>query len=245
MPVVRRNLSSRPCERPNHAGPITVRRGGGHSITTAPEFYYQSELRILAAQYKDRHPELKPTTRDGNAESAQADDSDFAAALRAKGINPPDPDLAARQNTAVRAFLNSAPDKAAPMPAEFDSEFHDYHVGALAYRRGDANGATSQLEKLLARPAAERHCRTIWALYMLARIAEDAGENDKAIARCQELRRVAAAGFADSTNCVSASLHLEAKHNDELATEIHLQEIARGHAEPWAFRAVGSLLNDS
>ena len=217
---------------------------GGHSITTAPEFYYVNELHLLAAHYKDKFPGLRPTTRDGNAESALADDSDFAAALRAKRINPPDPDLAARQNTAVRTFLNTAPDKAAPMPEEFDSEFHDYHSGALAYRRGDANGAQQQFEKLLARPAAERHYRTIWALYMLARIAEDAGENAKAVARCQQLRSTAAAGFADTTHCVSASLHLEARHSDELATEIHLQELARGSAKSGDFHAVGSLLND-
>ena len=217
---------------------------GGHSVTGVPEFYYETELRILATRYRDKYPELLKSVRDGNAETALADDRDFAAALQEQRLKPPDPALATRQHAAARAFINATPEPAAPLPPEFDSEFSDYHRGALAYRRDDMKAARAAFDELLARPAAARHYRTTWALYMLARVAAKEKATDQVIACCQQVRQAVAAGFVDSTHCASASLRLEATYNEELAMELKLQDLARSERLEVALPLVGSLLSD-
>lgn len=233
---------------PGHAsGPImpdALLVSGGDSITGVPGFFFETELRIVARRYQDKHPELRTTVRDGNAETALAEDADFAAALAEQRLQPPDPTLARQQQTAARAFINATPEPAAPLPPEFESEFSDYHRGALAFRRGDLPAARGAFEQLLARPAAERHYRTTWALYMLARIASGTKEGKQAVERCQQVRRAVAEGFADATGCASASLRLEALHNEELAAEIMLQDLARRESAGDTFHDVRSLRSD-
>lgn len=209
--------------------PEPLLAAGGESVSRAPEFYYASELRILAEKYRAKFPQIKPTSANGSKATALADETDYDAAIREKVLNPPDVELARKQNKEARAFLASSPDKEARMPDEYPSEFRDYHVGALAYCRQDMDAARKAFDALLARPPAERHYRTIWALYMLARMEGDAEKTDadKVIARCREIRQVAATGFADSTDCYSASFRLEADYNDELAGELMLWKIAQ------------------
>ena len=96
----------------------------------------------------------------------------FAAALREGRLKPADPARATAQNEAARKVIAADNDKATdPLPDEFPSEFADYHKGALAYKLGESDEAIDAWNALLNRPADERHYRSVWAAFMLGKVA--------------------------------------------------------------------------
>ena len=199
---------------------------------------------------------IKTERGDGDKITSDADTADFAAALKEGKIKPPDPATAAAQHEAARVAIaavapavppapsDEKPDVVAaaavlaapgPLPGEFDSEFADYHRGAYAYRLGKDHWdeACKAWEKLLARPEAERHYRTVWATFMLGKIAMKSGVFPAAVKYFQQVRTLAKAGFADSLGMAADSYGWEGRcewkqgHPDK-AAPLFLTQLALG-----------------
>jgi hypothetical protein len=114
-------------------------------------------------------------------------------------------------------------------------EFADYFEGARDWHNPaivDKAVARASWERLLARPAKERHYKSTWAAYMLAKSWEK-DETAKAIDLYKDVRRLARRGFADSIGLAAASLgqearlHLKAGKFHE-AIDLYLEQLATG-----------------
>jgi len=197
---------------------------GGKNLAETPEFYWEMEVKRLA---KDFHPPEKAalaprefSDTDGKVDiapmekaTADADAADFQAALKAGEIKPPDPKAAEQQHAAARKAVTEAnEDTTDPLPAEFDSEFADYDRGAFAFRQGQAHwdAARKAWLALLDRPEAERHYRTVWAAFMLGKLALKRGDA-AAVKWFEKTRELAARGFADSLGMAADSYGWEGR----------------------------------
>ena len=226
-------------------GPSEYLAEGWKNMVLAPEFYWELEVKRLSSAY---HPEEKFLTTSTEAReawgskamleslgslTADADSADFAAALKSGAIAPPDAAKATALHEAARRLL-AAEELPAALPEEFDSEFADYHRGAFAYRRGKDHWdeARTAWEALLKRPEAQRHYRSVWAAFMLGKIAmkrEEAG----AVKWFQQTRELAKAGFADSLGLAADSYGWEARSewkqgHPEKAAPLYLTQLALG-----------------
>jgi hypothetical protein len=204
-------------------------------LLEAPEFFFELEVKRIAAEL---YPGVKPAPA---ITTADADAADFRDAIEKKTIAPPDPAQAEAAHVGTRQMIDwetgPKPDPAPPKPsepaAEFASEFADYHRGALASQREGDEAAVAAWQALLERPAAERHYRTVWAMYMLGRTAIDAKNWDDAHAWFAKTRAAAGAGFADSLGLVVAACgwdayaHLQEKHYAE-AAKLYFEQLAGG-----------------
>ena len=133
-------------------GPTEFLSGGGHNLNASPEFYWELEVKRLAGGF---HPpeklfqEIRMGRRtDGSQltdgalddQTTDVDAQDFVAALAEGSIKPADPAKATEQHETARAALAKTTETSIGVPPEeFDSEFADYHRGALAYRRGKSH----------------------------------------------------------------------------------------------------------
>lgn len=216
--------------------PSPILDSAGNAVMRPPEFTWHTEIRRLAKRYANFHPGYRASAVQGDKETAEVDRKDFAEALAGKWIAPPDATLAIQQHARGREFLNSPLAEDAALPEEFDSEFRDYHLGAVAFRQGDVQAAKLQFENLLKRPARQRHFRTVWAHYMLARCdeAENVSGHGKA------LRAALGAGFVDSLDCNSAMLRLEATQDEGLRWELAMQ-VMSDSSDAGFFRSASSL----
>ncbi len=226
-------------------GPDSYLDRGGRNVTASPEFYWDLEVKRIARDF--RVPEnLRPvapipTEEDANGRAAReaatetADAADFAAALVEGRIKPPDATRAQREHEAARNAIALTNDKSTlPLPEEFACEFADYDRGAFAYRQGPAHWeeARQAWTALLARPADARHDRTVWATFMLAKLAMKSGSAD-AIALFQKTRALAREGFADSLGLAADSYGWEARSewklgHPEKAAPLFLTQLALG-----------------
>jgi LysM repeat protein len=126
------------------------------------------------------------------------------------------------------------------IPDGLPGEFSDYLEGALAWYNPDIEDhspARAAWEKLLARPAPERHFKSTWAAYMLGRAYEEE-DAEKAIGYYQQVRTLARHGFADSTGLATASLGWEARlklqqGDFEQAIELYLEQLAAGDSSAY------------
>jgi hypothetical protein len=223
---------------------------------TAPEFYFELEVKRLAAEL---HPEFRAVlppkddneSRDYRGQTIASDKADFVAALDQKKITPPDRDKAIAAHERAREKINNlepvaAEVKPAALPdfvsEEFASEFVDYHRGAWAFRRHFGAEAVEAWQALLARPVAERHFRTTWAAYMIGVVALDEKRWDDARAAFQLVRQSARAGFADSPGLATASLGWEAQIEQDAgnfprAAQLFLEQLAAGDLSGvWSLR---------
>lgn len=226
-------------------GPIQYLDNGGRNIDLSPEFYWELEVKRLSARF---HPHEKlllaqigenngdnKTTNPKLAVTAEADAKDFDQAIQQGQIKPLDPDKARRNHSAVRELISATDDKTTePLPEEFDSEFADYDRGAFAYRRGKEHWdeAANAWNQLLQRPEAERHYRTVWALFMLGKAALKRGD-PKAAIWFQKTREAAKLGFADSLGMAADSYGWEGRsewkqNHPEKAAELFLAQLALG-----------------
>lgn len=215
-------------------------------IQASPEFYWEWEVKRLA---KDFHPpETLHLTKMPDALSledkvgpllnttGEADVKDFAAALQQGELKPGDPAQATAQHQAARDFIAATDDKqSADLPEEFASEFSDYHRGAFAYRLGKEHwqDARTAWEALLKRPAAERHYRSVWAAFMLGKIAMKTGDYPAAATWMQKTRAWARDGFADSLGMAADSYGWEGRcewkqNHPALAATLFLTQLALG-----------------
>jgi hypothetical protein len=126
-------------------------------------------------------------------------------------IKSADPAKAKEQHKQARAALDAtASGTPTPLPAEFDSEFADYHKGAAAYLNQQWDEARAAWENLLKRPEQDRHYRTVWAAFMLGKVSLK--EKDfPATQWFQRTRELAKAGFADSLGLAAESYGWEGR----------------------------------
>ncbi|BCU76880.1 hypothetical protein [Luteolibacter sp. LG18] len=215
---------------------------GGQSLKGAPQFYWDIEVTRLAKQYAEKDlPKLKadvpedPEQDSGSASTAKADHDDFEAALKSGKLKPANADAARAAHAEMRTWLDlDGPDEERPKLTEADSEFADYHKGAAMVADDKPAEAKAAWEKLLRRPAEERHYRTVWAAYMLGKVClEDAKTRADAIAWFVKCRQYAREGFADSLNLAADSYGWQARaeydSGDRPASARHyLQQLALG-----------------
>ena len=218
----------------------------GNAIDKSPEFFWESQMRQLSQAYKPVEkplflplpgtegypPGVNPTYAD---QCARADAADFAEAVKKGLIKTADAASAEAKHKAARdtvAKTNEA--TAGELPAEEPSEFADYHRGAFAFHRGEKHypEAKAAWEALLSRPAKERHYRSVWAAFMLGKLAVFAGDRE-AVKWFHEVRKLAAEGFADSTGLAADSYGWEAKieldqGHMEKAAKLYLTQLSLG-----------------
>ncbi len=225
-------------------GPDSYLDRGGSRVVASPEFYWDLELKRIAREFPASEklvPAPRPAEQDwsrrGAAKEATtaADAADFAAALKEGRIKPPDAALATKQHEAARRLIAETDDKSsATLPEEFASEFADYHRGAFAYQRGEAHWeeARQAWSALLERPAEQRHYRTVWATFMLAKLALKKLEPE-ASALFQRTREMAKQGFADSLGMAADSYGWEGRSewkqgHPEKAAALFLTQLGLG-----------------
>lgn len=126
-------------------------------------------------------------------------------------------------------------------------EFADYFAGAVAWQEHEGWSADDAWGRLLQLPEAERHFKSTWATFMLAKnYADHAAETtnpcdcdlvledeNKALNYYEQVRTLAAKGFADSLGLATTSLGDEAqiyldRKDYERAIELYLKQFAAG-----------------
>jgi hypothetical protein len=226
-------------------GPVQYLDNGGRNVDLSPEFYWELEVKRLSARFSPPEKLLLVKIEESNgddaapnpkvAATADADAKDFDQAIQEGRIKPPDPDKARKDHQAARELISKTDDKTTEtLPEEFDSEFADYDRGAFAYRRGREHWdeAAKAWHQLLQRPEAERHYRTIWALFMLGKIAVKSGDAE-AVTWFRKTRETAGAGFADSLGMAADSYGWQGRsewkqNHPEKAAALFLTQLALG-----------------
>jgi hypothetical protein len=225
-------------------GPFQYLDNGGRNVDLSPEFYWEFEVKRLSARF---HPPEKlfpvkieesneeATANPKLAATAEADAKDFDQAIQEGRIKPPDPDKARRDHQAARELISKTDDKTTDtLPEEFDSEFADYDRGAFAYRRGKGHWDEARMawRQLLDRPETQRHYRTVWAMFMLGKIAVKSSDPE-AVTWFQKTREAAKLGFADSLGMAADSYGWEGRsewkqNHPERAAALFLHQLALG-----------------
>ena len=227
-------------------GPVQYLDNGGRNVDLSPEFFWELEVKRLSAKFHppERLRLVKIEQSNGDADAvadpkliatAEADAKDFDQAIQEGRIKPPDSEKARQDHQAARALISKTDDKTADtLPEEFDSEFADYDRGAFAYRRGKEHWdeAGKAWQQLLQRPEAERYFRTVWALFMLGKIAVKSGDPE-AVTWFQKTREMAKSGFADSLGMAADSYGWEGRsewkqNHPEKAAALFLTQLALG-----------------
>jgi len=244
-------------------GPISYLGDGGAKLASTPQFYWEMEVKRLA---KDFHPteklskiqlrgyngyyEGQPTDITPlKKATSDADVADFTDALKTRAITPSDPVSATQEHQAARDFISQTTDKTTnALPGEFDSEFSDYHKGAAAYALGKNHWeeARKAWEGLLQRPSTERHYRSIWASFMLGKLALK-NNDPSAVKWFQMTRDLAKQGFADSLGMAADSYGWEGRSewkqgHPEKAAPLYMTQLALG--DPTAIDSLRVILPD-
>jgi hypothetical protein len=231
-------------------GPEVYLDEGGKNVDGSPEFYWDLEVRRLS---KDFHPteklpaseEPKSKNEEGNNDeeadnkpnkdiTTESDLKDFDAAVSDGHIKPPDPTKAKQQHKDARDALDATfGGKPTPLPAEFDSEFADYHKGAAAYLGEQWDEARAAWENLLKRPEQERHYRTVWATFMLGKVALKVEDFPTATQMFQRTRELAKNGAVDSVGLAAESYGWEGRsewkqEHPANAAKLFLTQLALG-----------------
>jgi hypothetical protein len=226
-------------------GPEVYLDQGGKRVNASPEFYWELEVKRLASGFKpaEKRVAAPPSKRQDETDAstdhsksqaaADADAKDFAAALQEGRIKPGDPAKAIEENAAARDAVAEADESTTgTLPEEFESEFADYHRGAFAYRQKKWDKARAAWETLLNRPSEERHYRTVWAAFMLGKVALKKSDPDAA-KWFQQVRDLAKEGFADSLGLAADSYGWEGRNewkqnHPEKAARLFLTQLALG-----------------
>ena len=203
--------------------PLRWLDNGGVASDMSPEFYWETELRRMAKEF--RQPEKRVVDDEENTVSSrtkrteQADTTDFEGAIKSGKIKPPDPAKAKAAHEAARQSVSKAKKTTSdPLPEEFASEFADYHRGAFEFNKGEAHFAEARTawEALLKRPKDERHYRSVWAAFMLGKLAL-AAKDPEGVKWFRQTRELAKDGFADSLGLAADSRSEERRVGKECA----------------------------
>ena len=242
-------------------GPFIYLDDGGKKVEGSPEFYWGLEVRRIS---RDFHPPEKlvapkegvlkiygdseESTKKTSENTTETDLHDFDSAVTEGRIKPPDPAIAKEQHKQARAGLDAtASGTPTPVAAEFDSEFADYHKGAAAYLNQQWDEARAAWKNLLKRPEQDRHYRTVWAAFMLGKVALKEKEFPKATEWFQRTRELAKAGFADSLSLAAESYGWEGRaewkqDHPEKAAPLFMNQLALG--DPSAVISLKALIPD-
>ncbi|MGC4016356.1 MAG: hypothetical protein QM755_17810 [Luteolibacter sp.] len=216
---------------------------GGARLKAAPVFYWDIEVTRLAKQYAEKEPPAKfpedpflsPAEEGKASGTAIADNSDFEDAVKFGKFKPVDLAAARAAQAEMRSWLqNGASDENRPKLIEADSEFADYHKGAALLADDKPEDAKAAWEKLLQRPADQRHYRSVWAAYMLGKTCmKDEKTRNDAIAWFVKCRQLAREGFADSLFLAADSYGWQARAeydagNHPASARHYLQQLALG-----------------
>lgn len=221
-------------------GPDVYLDDGGKNVDGSPEFYWSLELRRLAQGFHPTEKMVTPqempvptsdeeTSDNGPKDTEAADLKDFEAALKEGRIKPPDPAKARQQQIDARGLVAGS----SPLLPEFDSEFSNYHRGAWAYRNKQWDEARKEWENLLKRPEQDRHYRTVWAAFMLGKVALKTNDYQGATQWFERTRELAKAGFADSLGLAADSYGWQGRSewkqdHPEKAAPLFLTQLALG-----------------
>ena len=231
-------------------GPSIYLDDGGKKVEGSPEFYWGLEVRRIS---RDFHPpeklvvsketaqkpeggELEERAKKTSDNTTETDLKDFDSAVQEARIKSADPAKAKEQHKQARAALDAtASGTPTPLPAEFDSEFVDYHKGAAAYLNEQWDEARAAWENLLKRPEQDRHYRTIWAAFMLGKVSLKEKDFPTAAQWFQRTRELAKAGFADSLGLAAESYGWEGRaewkqDHPERAAPLFMTQLALGDA---------------
>jgi len=231
-------------------GPSIYLDDGGKKVEGSPEFYWGLEVRRIS---RDFHPpeklvvsketaqkpeggELEERTKKTSENTTETDLKDFDLAVQEARIKSADPAKAKEQHKQARAALDAtASGTQTPLPAEFDSEFADYHKGAAAYLNQQWDEARTAWENLLKRPEQDRHYRTVWAAFMLGKVSLKEKDFPTATQWFQRTRELAKAGFADSSGLAAESYGWEGRaewkqDHPERAAPLFMNQLALGDA---------------
>src|SRR5215471_4900001 len=216
--------------------------------------FHPTEKFVASEKPPPSYESEEPDTR-GSEDSDNADLKDFESALKEGRIKPPDPAKAKQAHVDARGVIHAAASPSTPpsaettaspsatspafeskpqsLPAEFDSEFADYHRGALAYRNQQWDEARKLWENLLKRPEQDRHYRTVWAAFMLGKVALKTNDYQSATQWFERTRELAKAGFADSLGLAAESYGWEGRsewkqNHPEKAAPLFLTQLALG-----------------
>lgn len=193
---------------------------GGRRLQGSPEFYWDLQMHELARRYAQKDlvaPFAAESLADGSLEgiaarTAKADIGEFEDALQTKRIQPPNVAAARAAHQAMREWLQKDAQGERPAVTEADSEFADYHQAAALYALKQYAAAKGAWEKLLQRPAAQRHYRTVWAAYMLGKCClRDEAKREEAIVWFEKCRQFAREGFSDSLQLAADSIGWQAR----------------------------------
>ena len=137
------------------------------------------------------------------------------------------------EESAEEVDPDAKPEQPAKPKATLDTEEGKlYEAGATAYHSGDSEAAAKAWKELLALPEAKRQARSVWAEYMLGRLAIKDEKGDEAPAHFQAARKLAAAGYQDEQGLAAASYGWEAyvyKVTDpSKAIALYLRQLATG-----------------
>src|SRR5688500_6731870 len=148
--------------------PRVLLNKGDHAVLIAPEAIIHHEVRRMALP----QPQFaaKPPTGSFEAQSADAELSDLAAALRRLETPEPERQQIVDAHSAARASLQHQQPVSAHVVAGLPDEFARYFRGCIAWRQGDRATARYEWESILALPAAERYFKSTWAAFMLGRL---------------------------------------------------------------------------
>jgi hypothetical protein len=214
--------------------------GGEREVLRGPILFFSQEIeRIFPSA-----PPLQPSTLKPEEETAAAEEADLGALLASAPAASRQARLAAVRE--LRRNLAAAnPPSPAPLvvPAGLPDELAEYLTGAIAFHRNDLKAARRSWEHLLGRPAAERHWRSVWAAFMLGKVAlqESSPNPEEAIRRFVETRELARQGFADRLGLAAASRGFEGRAEldrgrFDRAAEIYAERKAAG--DPTAMRSL-------
>ena len=229
-------------------GPNVYLDDGGKRVEGSPEFYWGLEVRRISGDF---HPpeklvipketdqineakEPEERTKKTSDNTTETDLKDFDSAVQEARIKPADPAKAKEQHKQARAALDAtASGTPTPLAAEFDSEFADYHKGAVAYLNQQWDEARAAWENLLKRPEQDRHYRTVWAAFMLGKVALKEKDFPKAAEWFQRARELAKAGFGDSLGLAAESYGWEGRaewkqDHPEKAAPLFMNQLALG-----------------
>ena len=178
---------------------------------------------------------------DGPRDTADSDMKDFDAALKEGRIKPSDSAKATHKEARDAIAANSA------LPAEFESEFADYHRGARAYQNKQWDEARKAWENLLSRPDQDRHYRTVWAAFMLGKIGLKTSDFPTAVQWFERTREFAKSGFADSLGLAADSYGWEGRaewkqQHPEKAAPLFLTQLTLG--DPSAIVSLKAVIPD-
>lgn len=215
---------------------------GGKRLQGSPEFFWDIELTRLAGQYADKDLpfKLKPASPNDDystvrlTTTAVADIEDFEDALKSERLKSVDPAGARNAHKMMREWLNAGAKAELPDVVEADSEFADYHKAAALFTQSKPAEAKAIWEKLLLRPAEQRHYRSVWAAFMLGKCCMgDAATRAEAISWFEKCRQFAREGFADSEGLAADSIGWQGgaeyhSGNFPVATRLFLQQLALG-----------------